>query len=60
MTQDLGRALHGPGSIYGEAGSQAVSAANFWASEGAGTCQLVLIQVRGTQPKGVPARVVGA
>lgn len=59
MTQDPDRNIHCPDSPDGEVGSQAVSAAKFWASEGAGTCQSMLIQVRRTQPKDVPAGEVG-
>lgn len=60
MSQDAARTLHCSGSLYEGAGIQAGSAANFWGSEVADNCQSMLIQVRETQPKGAPARVVGA
>lgn len=60
LTQDPSRTLRCSVSLYGGAGSQAGSADNIWGSEVADGCQSVLIQVRGTQPKGAPARVVGA
>lgn len=60
VTQDPASTLHCSVSLYGGAASQAGSAANIWGSEVDDGCQSMLIQVKDTQPKGAPARVVGA